>query len=180
MRVDWYWFLEYWQLQQNFLIRPTWSGWVVWNVLISERTDLLMEPWLFANPFQLKTGITPEKEKNQQKTPKKLKILHLTLMEAASAALTVSFTALFSFWALNTSMSIASWWNIGQIICQLRIQERFKWNRSNTDVIIDIQLNYNLYKYLIVVNTGGTIKIQVTTALKGKNRWNEANYSCSR
>merc|ERR1719350_547654 len=33
----------------------------------------------------------------------------LTLMEAASAAFTVSFTAWLSFWALPMSMSMASW-----------------------------------------------------------------------
>ena len=33
----------------------------------------------------------------------------LALMEAASAALTVSLTAWFNFWALKTSMSMASW-----------------------------------------------------------------------
>ena len=57
---------------------------------------------------------------------------NLTLMEAASAALTVSFTALFSFWALNTSMSIASWWNTSETG---KIQS----------VITDIKLKYNLY-----------------------------------
>ena len=66
-------------------------------MLVDKETGSLVEPGLFANPFQLKTGIAPEPDKQRLAAMGRGKRSNLTLMEAASAALTVSFTALFSF-----------------------------------------------------------------------------------
>ena len=65
-----------------------------------------LEPGLLPHPAQLEPGVRPEQG---SAVVSRSTVAHLTRMEAASAALTVSFTAWFSFCALNTNMSIASW-----------------------------------------------------------------------